>query len=88
MTDDEKLARAARARQILDDPMVKEALADLERTFTIAWLNSKYDDHEGRERCYRQIRTARAFSKFFEDAMADGDVAAHRAQQYRAHGEI
>lgn len=83
MTDDEKLARAARAATILGDGMIKEALADLERTFTVAWQSSKYDDAEGRENCYRQIRAIRAFAKFFEEAMADGEVAAHRAEQLR-----
>lgn len=81
MSDDDKTRRAARAATIMDDEMVRGALAEIEASLIAGWHGSPFDDQEGRENCYRQLRALRAFRQVFHDAMAEGEVVAHRVKQ-------
>lgn len=86
MSGQDDIIRASRARQILDDPMIQEAFASVEKTMTDAWKTSPDTDAEGRERCFRALLGLRAFKAFFEIAIEAGQVAEHQAEQYRKGG--
>lgn len=83
----DEIARAGRARQILEDPMIVEAFSSVEKTMTDAWKDSPDTDTEGRERCFRALLGLRAFQAFFEIAISNGQVAEHQAKQYRESGK-
>jgi hypothetical protein len=69
------VSRAARAKAILEDEQVAEALGMIEANLRQAWEHSKFDDAAGREEAYRMLRAARSFRAWFEQALADGKVA-------------
>ena len=70
------VTRAARARAILEDELVAEALGMIEANLRQAWEHSRFDDTPGREEAYRMLRAARSFRAWFEQALSDGKVAA------------
>ena len=79
MSDTESLrraaARAARARAILEDELVAEALAALERRAHDAWAASAPEDLQSRELAYRALRATMEFRAEFAKAVADGQLA-------------
>lgn len=74
MTDAEKMARAERAKVLLSDPLIVEALKTLEDEVFQAFADSPVRDKEGREELSRLIKTARKFKGLLERAVADGQV--------------
>ena len=67
--------RSRRAQAILQDGLVVEALAAIERRAHSAWAHSRPDDAEGREAAYRDLRALQAFKAEFEAMIRDGQVA-------------
>lgn len=64
--------RAMRAREILQDPMVAEALTTLEAHYHDSWAASR--DADAREGFWHQLQALRAFSGHFEAVLTDADV--------------
>ena len=75
------IQRAEHAKRLLDDDLVKEAFATIEREMTALWQGSPEADHEGRERIYRMLWSARRFRAFFEAVVENGIIEQHRLQQ-------
>lgn len=75
MTPDEQIARAHRARAILDDPLVVEAFEALEREAFQAWRNSTALDTDKREVVHAEMRALAAFKQKLQVIMAAGSVA-------------
>ena len=75
--------RSARAKAILEDELVVEALGLIEANLRQAWEHSKFDDVAGREDAYRMLRTARSFRAWFEQALIDGKVAEAEIERNR-----
>jgi hypothetical protein len=68
-------ARGQRARAILEDELVAEAFAVLERRAQETWAHSLPADSEGRERAYRELRALQALRAELEAWIRDGKVA-------------
>ncbi len=81
MTD--RTQRAQRAKQIMTDELVVEALETMEREIVDAWKGAAYPDAEGREVLYRQLWSIRYFKAFFERVMTDGVMHQHELQQLK-----
>ncbi|OMG85400.1 hypothetical protein [Achromobacter xylosoxidans] len=79
------LARAERARLILEDPLVVEALADIRAELLAAWQASPARDTEGREHLFRFFKVAEKFELALKIHMETGAlVSAHlRAEEER-----
>lgn len=79
MTDEIKLnkalSRGARAQQVLDNELVKEAYQHIENDLIAAWIGSDPRDTEGRERCFHMIHANRKHKGFFEGVLQDGKLA-------------
>ena len=69
------LDRAARARAILEDDLVVEAFARLERRLHGNWAGSAAGDHDQREQAYRALRALQDFKAEFARLLSDGQVA-------------
>jgi hypothetical protein len=82
MTDDVSL-RAAHAERIRNDPMVKEALEQIESALMRGWRDSRADDAQERERLYNVYLGLQAFRRFFDATVDAGKVAEHNLQQLR-----
>lgn len=79
------LARAERARLILEDPLVVDALADIRAELLAAWQASPARDTEGREHLFRFFKVAEKFELALKSHMETGAlVSAHlRAEEER-----
>ena len=77
MSEDLKLsvARGVRAKRILEDDMVVEAFAAIEKTIEDGWKDSRAHDEKGRENAYLLHRILNQFKGEFERIVRDGEVA-------------
>jgi hypothetical protein len=78
MSTEEEIRRAERARALLDDPLVAEALAALERAAIEEWRATAARDVETRERAWLMLQLARRFRAHFENLVAAGTLAKGR----------
>lgn len=69
------LTRGDRAKQLMEDPLVQEAINKIEQTLIEAWQNSHANDHEGRNNAYLMQRLLKNFKSEFERAIGTGKVA-------------
>jgi hypothetical protein len=80
MTDrDSEIARGERARAILDDPLVAEAFAAIERQCLEEWRAAPARDVEGRERLWLMLKLAERLRGHFESLVESGRLAGGRA---------
>lgn len=86
MSREQDVIRASRAKQLLDDPMIQEAFAEVEKKMTEAWRKSPITDVEARERCFRVLVGLDAFKAFFEIAIQNGVVAEYQVSEFRRTG--
>jgi len=81
MTPAEILARAASAARILEDPLVAEALATIERDVVEAFFACPVRDTEGMRILQTDLRLARQFKGILQGAMERGKLAAHELRE-------
>jgi hypothetical protein len=81
MTADTDLARAARAKAILDDPLVAETFAAIEAILTRAWRHSEAAEGEKRERAYYALMGLDLFRNQFYSFIQQGAVTRDRLEQ-------
>ncbi|HSY85826.1 MAG TPA: hypothetical protein VLA85_04595 [Verrucomicrobiae bacterium] len=76
MTDLRREAnRGQRARAILEDEIISEALDAIEAELRAGWEGSRAEDTAGREDAYRMLRAAKAFRERLRKVIDDGSVA-------------
>lgn len=61
MTPEDRKRRAERAKELLDDPIVAEALAAMEKGILADFLACEPDDHEGRRSAQMALRVQQTF---------------------------
>jgi hypothetical protein len=74
----EEIRRGERAQALLDDPLLAEALAALERAAIDEWRASGARDVEARERAWLMLELAQRFRAHFESLVASGTLAKGR----------
>jgi hypothetical protein len=79
-SDTVQLQRAREAKNLLDHPMLKDALSAIESKYMEQWMVSDIEDAKSREFSFRMIRSAQLFrillTKFIEDGtLIEADVA-------------
>lgn len=75
MTDEELLIRAQRAREVLENPLMAEALDHYEAEITSQWKASPLRDVEGRERLRLMLAAHEHFQTYLTNTMAAGKLA-------------
>lgn len=79
MTDKAKLAeqqaRGADAAHILDHPLVKEALDGMRAEVMAVWENSKIDEDDVREDCFKMKQAIECLERCFRAWIRSGDAA-------------
>lgn len=75
MTSDEEIQLGERAKAILDDPMVKQAFADLEGTIIGQWCSLGVENKAQAEELKRLLWAAQQFKAIFEVTIAGSVVA-------------
>jgi hypothetical protein len=81
-TDNEvEVARGLRARAILEDPLVGEAFAAIERECLAEWRRAPARDVEGRERLWLMLKMAERLRAHFESLIDNGRLAGERVAE-------
>lgn len=87
MTPDQILARAAQAKRILDDPLVIEALAAIERDVVEAFFACPTRDLEGMRILQTNLRLARQFKGILQGAMERGKLAVYELREQESFAQ-
>ena len=66
------LTRAARAKELMENPFMVEAFEKLESTILEAWKNSHSDDSQARDNAYLMHRLLQNLKQEFQRAIATG----------------
>jgi hypothetical protein len=78
VSTEEEIRRGERARALLEDPLVAEALAALERAAIDEWRATGPEDAETRERAWLMLQLAQRFRAHFESLVSTGTLARGR----------
>lgn len=76
MSPEQIMQRAERARQLLEDPMISEALNLIEREIVDMWAACPVRDVDARESLWRLYATAQKFRGILHGTMESGRIAA------------
>lgn len=74
-TLDQENARGAKAKELLDEPLVAEAFSVVESEILRAWEDSPARDSEGREKLYQMLMLTRKVKRHFESVVMTGEMA-------------
>lgn len=75
MTDEDLLIRAQRAREVLENPLLAEALAHYEQEVTAQWKASPLRDEAGQLKLRLMLAAHEHFRTYLETTMAAGKLA-------------
>jgi len=75
--------RAADAKAVLENDLVKEAFDDMEKALTRTIRLSTVDQAQLREDTYRMLRIMDMFKGHFEKHLSDGQIADHRLAEIK-----
>ena len=81
MTDEEELRRARQAEQVLQNPLVSDAIKAMESELYEAWLTTPARDEAGRDWIWRQAVVTRKFKDIFKGMMEGGKIADFRIKE-------
>jgi hypothetical protein len=87
MTRDEAIRRAQRAREILEDDLVREVLAEMQAGLFSEWQGTRVGETVERERLYMLHCAVKDFETRFKGIIETGKVAQHRIDQERLEAE-
>lgn len=76
MTPEEALRRSNQAKQVFEQPIVRETLDFMEREIMEQWTGCPIRDVEAREALWRMAVTTRKFRELLRGTMESGKIAA------------
>jgi hypothetical protein len=79
--DEVEISRGQRAQAILDDPLVGEAFAAIERECLAEWRRAPARDIEGRERLWLMLKMTERLKAHFVSLIDGGRLAGERVAQ-------
>lgn len=85
MNEAQQLNRAARAQELLDNPLLSEALDAWDKEITDAWKNSPLRDAEGREKLRLMLEAAKKFKEHLTKTVETGQVIRARRPSLDEH---
>lgn len=74
MTFQEKLDKAKKVKQIIDDEVIRQTWLDLEQKYVDEWIKTSPDDIEKREMLYLSIQVLQHVQDHFQAILNDGDI--------------
>lgn len=81
MTPEELVVRASKAKRLIEDPLVSEALSAMEKEIVEAFASCPIRDDEGRRILQMELQRVRKFKGFFLGVMESGQVAVHEIRE-------
>src|SRR3972149_3454959 len=83
----EEISKAARAKAIMEDPLMVEAFAMLEQRLIEGLIATNPRDAIGRENAYRMIHAQRLIRDLLHAIIASGGMAAKELERLAAEAE-
>ncbi len=83
MNDEAKARRGERARQLLKDPLITEALDNLKGIVFNNIESSHHSKVDEREDLYKMLQAINGFENQFKKMMRDGELAKSRLEQLK-----
>lgn len=74
----QEVSRGAQAAELLDNPLLAEALAAFELEIIEQWKNSPARDQDGRERLWNMLQANRKFQQVLTTHIETGKLASVR----------
>lgn len=71
----ETIAKGSEAEILLKNPLLKEVLESMRKAQHEGIERSKFSDKEGREECYKMLRTITAFEDNLKHMVSNGKAA-------------
>jgi hypothetical protein len=84
MSPEEALRRAENARQVFEQPIVKQTLDFMEQEIMGLWTATPIRDIEAREALWRMAVTTRKFRDLLRGTMESGTLAADQIQRKKS----
>ena len=84
MSPEEALRRATQAKQVFEQPIVKDTLDFMEREVMDMWTATPIRDVEAREALWRMAVTTRKFRELLRGTMESGKLAADEIYRKRS----
>lgn len=75
MNTEEAIRRAARAGELMNDPLIKEGFESIDAHIDLRWRESPLDAADEREELFRLHVAARMFRAFFQTVIDGGKLA-------------
>ena len=72
---DQENARGAKAKELLEEPLIEEAFSLIESEILRAWEESPARDTEGREKLYQMLMLSRKVKRHLESVVMTGEMA-------------
>lgn len=79
MTEQEQLTRAARARELLENPLLAEALDKWETEITEAWKKSNANAQADRESMFLMLKASHNFKTYLQTVLDGGKLIEARS---------
>lgn len=76
-------ARADHAKRLLEDPLLVEALDQIEKTAIEAWKSTAIAQVDDRERVWHSLKAAERIRTYLQSIVDNGQLAARRAMSPR-----
>lgn len=73
--------RGRRASELLEHPLLTEAIQSLRQEFQTAWINSPARDSEGRERLWHLVKLVDKFESYLKEVMMTGQMASAQIEE-------
>lgn len=81
MDNTQKINKGINARRILEDPLVKEAFAELESMYITDWKNSTFDDEVKRSRAYMSMLVLEDLKSALQSFVDTGKIAGKQLER-------
>src|ERR1700760_631055 len=76
-----EMERGRQATELLEHPLLQEALRVLRQDFQTAWVNSPARDSEGRERLWHLVKLVDRFESYLTEVVTTGRMAVQEIEQ-------
>jgi len=86
LTQEQEVWRAQKARQFLEDPMIKEALDGIQARIIEQWSDTPIKDSEMREKAWMMYNMHKLFVECLREHIATGEMASLQLKQPKKFG--
>lgn len=88
MTPEQKIARAGRAKELLDNELMQEVLAAIEKEVIDLWEACPSRDAQGKEALWQLYKTSKKFRNILAGYIATGELETENLKRYEEQSRL